>query len=478
MRPDSSPLAGTAFRSAHSRSPVSRRRLLAGLGALGALPLAGLPQLTGPASAATARTVAAEPPDTPVGRQLTWLLDASRRLPVPAEEVRAHLSPALWESIGADGLNGMLRTAAGPGGLRLDSYRAQREPRAGSEAYALLTGVLRHHLVAVTDPSGALAAVRLTPLPRSWPEVDERLRALAPRVSFLAAEVDRAGRCVPVHGLAPEVARPMASAVKLYVLGALARAIRSGAVSWEERLALREEWRSPGGPLAELPAGTDLTVRQLTEHMIFHSDNTATDHLLARIGRRAVEKQFTRFGMADPRANVPLLATREVTLLKTVDYPRHADAYAALDAEGRRTYLAEVVAGLRLTGTSWREPRHVDTVEWFGSPADVCRALAGLRHLAGAEGLAPVGEALSSMGTRPLGLDEARWPVGWFKGGAEPGVLSRSFLAQAADGRTFTLSVMVSDPARNVSGATAVAELLALSAGALELMANGGRAGG
>ncbi|TDC19664.1 serine hydrolase [Streptomyces sp. 8K308] len=414
------------------------------------------------------------PPDTPVGRQLAWLLEAARRLPVSEAEARAHLAPALFESLGTAGLNDMLRAAAGPGTLRLDSYRAQREPRAGSEAYALLTGAGPHHAVLVTDAAGALAALYLTPLPGSWAELDRRIAALGPRASFLASEVDPAGRCRPVHGVAAEVPRPMASAVKLYVLGALADAVRAGGASWDEPLAVREEWRVPGGPVWELPAGTTLTLREHAEHMIFHSDNTATDHLMGRLGREAVETQQRRLGMTDPRANVPLLTTRDMMVLKTADYPRHADAYTALDGAARRAYLERIVAGLPVPGSSWDEPRHVDSVEWFASPGDLCRALAGLWRRAGeGDGQEPVHDALSLMGTRILGLDTAAWPVGWFKGGAEPGVLSRSVLAQAADGRTFAVSAMVSDPARNVGGATAVSELLALLAGAFRLLAAG-----
>ncbi|MDT0320224.1 serine hydrolase [Streptomyces millisiae] len=416
------------------------------------------------------------PPDTPVGRQLAWLLDAARRLPVPEAEARAHLAPALFESLGVAGLNDMLRAAAGHGTLRLDSYRAQREPRAGSEAYALLTGAGTRHAVLVTDGSGALAAVYLSPLPVSWAEIDRRIAALGPRASFLAAEIDGTGRCRPVHGLAAEVPRPMGSAVKLYVLGALADAARGGRASWDEPLAVREEWRAPGGPVWDLPVGATPTLREYAEHMIFHSDNSATDHLIGRLGREAVEAQQGRLGMTSPRANVPLLATRELTVLKTVDYPRHADAYTALDGAGRRAYLDRVVAGLPVPGTSWSEPRHVDSVEWFATPGDLCRALAGLwRQAGGDQGQEPVHQALSLMGTRILGLDPTAWPVGWFKGGAEPGVLSRTFLARTADGRTFAVSVMVSDPERNVGGAAAVSELLALLAGAFRLLAAGPR---
>ncbi|MEO3750440.1 serine hydrolase [Streptomyces sp. B6B3] len=452
------PNTGDAMPRPHRPLPL----LLALLAALTLLPLAG------PATA----TAAAAPPDTPVGRQLTWLLDASHRLPLTEREIGAHLTPALLDAVGgAPGFNDLLADAAGDDGLRLDSYRSQQAPRDGVEAYALATGGPgRSHLVLVTDASGALAALTLTPLPESWAELDERLRAVAPDVSFLAARVDPAGECHPVHALAPDTARPIGSAFKLYVLGALAEAVRAGSASWDEPLAVRDEWKAPGGPVADLPAGTRLTLREYADHMIFHSDNSATDHLMHRLGRDAVEAQQTRFGMADPAANEPFLGTRELTQLKAVDYPRHADAYVALDEADRRAYLAEVLAGLPVPDAGWDEPRHVDSVEWFASPADLCRALGGLSDQAAAPGGQPVDDALSLMGTRILGLDAEAWPVGWFKGGSEPGVMSRTFLAGAATGETYVVSAMASDPARDVTDAAGVAELLALSAGAFALV--------
>ncbi|WP_405802825.1 serine hydrolase [Streptomyces sp. NBC_01187] len=441
------------------------RRLLPVLAAL-ALSAAG--PATAPASPARQE----QPPKTPVGKQVSWLLDASKRLPVPEAEVREHVSAALLEKLGGvDGFNAELGKAAGPDGLRLDSFRSQRTPRDSSEAYALLDGEDgRHHAVVVTGEQDDLAALHLTALPGSWSELDERLRKVAPDVSFLAAEVNKQGRCRTLHGLAPKTPRPIGSAFKLYVLGALAKAVREGRASWDQRLPVREEWKSVGGgPVSELAAGTKLTLRQYADHMIFYSDNSATDHLMHRIGRKAVEAQQTAFGMADPRANRPLLLTRELAQLKSADYPRHADAYTAMGEQDRRRYLTDEVSKLPVPGSTWEQPRHINSVEWFARPDDICRAFSGLRDQAGSGGQKPVDTSLSLMGTRTLGLDTDAWPTGWFKGGSEPGVISRNFMVESASGNTYVVSMSVSDPKENVSNSDKAAELLALSAGAFEL---------
>ena len=73
--------------------------------------------------------------------------------------------------------------------------------------------------------------------------------------------------------------------------------------------------------------------------MISISDNTAADHLIHFLGRRAVERQQRRFGMKRPRVNEPFLTTRELFQLKLNDYPSLAVPYEHLDREDRRDTL-------------------------------------------------------------------------------------------------------------------------------------------
>ena len=53
-----------------------------------------------------------------------------------------------------------------------------------------------------------------------------------------------------------------------------------------------------------------------------------------------------------------------------------------------------------------------------------------------------------------LGLDKARFPVTWFKGGSEPVVLTLNYLARTADGRSLVTGVLLSDPTRAWTKAT------------------------
>ena len=68
-----------------------------------------------------------------------------------------------------------------------------------------------------------------------------------------------------------------------------------------------------------------------------------------------------------------------------------------------------------------------------------------------------------------MGLDPARWPTVWFKGGSEPGVLTLGYLATNSKGQTFVVVAMLSDPAAALSP-SAEAGLLAIVRGAFHLV--------
>ena len=98
--------------------------------------------------------------------------------------------------------------------------------------------------------------------PTSWAELQEDLEALAPRVSFLAAEV-KDGSCQPVFGINEDLTLAIGSAFKLCVLGELARQVDEGLASWEESLPVRDDIRSfgsPGESTDDAPAGTVFTL--------------------------------------------------------------------------------------------------------------------------------------------------------------------------------------------------------------------------
>ncbi len=91
---------------------------------------------------------------------------------------------------------------------------------------------------------------------------------------------------------------PMASVFKIPILAELLCRAHEGRISLQERVTLADEMKSPGsGVLKEVSAGTALTVGDLAMLMIIVSDNTATDVLLARVTKEAVNARLRACGL-------------------------------------------------------------------------------------------------------------------------------------------------------------------------------------
>jgi beta-lactamase class A len=212
----------------------------------------------------------------------------------------------------------------------------------------------------------------------------------------------------------------------------------------------RNQVKSGGaGSLQDVPAGTRVSVQQTALQMISISDNTAADMLIHLVGRPAVQAQDQQWS-AHAALNVPFLTTRELFLLQYLD-PALAQRYLRLAPGQRAAFLASSVDPLpfsqaQLPNAATTSPADIDTIEWFASPDDICRAFAGLQQLATQPALAPLGPILSA-NDGGLGLDPAQWPTVWYKGGSEPGVLTLGYLATNSEGQTFVVVAMLSDPA-------------------------------
>ncbi|MFJ4658572.1 serine hydrolase [Nocardia sp. NPDC088792] len=343
--------------------------------------------------------------------QLDWLLRASERTTLPDSEIREHLSPELLEATGGPG--GFRARLAAVGALTLREVGTARDDtvvralvRGGGSDFRLTMGIDESGRIRETGLAAALAP------PASWAELDERVRALGIRIGLAAAEIDQTGHCRLVHGIDADTARPIGSNFKLYVLGAIGRAVAAGTAAWNELLPIRDELkRPPSGSMQNLAAGTELPLTDYADKMIGISDNTATDHLMDRVGRDAVERELTLLGHSNPGSNIPFMTTGEFFAVKQ-------------DGPG-----------------GWTEPRRIDEVEWFATPMDLCRAHAGLGQL----GQPEIEHALTRT-DGGLDLDSAVFPVVRYKAGSEPGVCAFTYSARTVDGREFAVVLLMSDP--------------------------------
>ncbi len=291
----------------------------------------------------------------------------------------------------------------------------------------------------------------------SWKAVGAAFAAVAPEVSFLAAEaID--GDCYPVYGVQSDRRVGVASTFKLYVLAELARHVATERASWDEVLPISDAWKSkPSGAMRYEAPGTEHTLRFYAERMIAESDNTATDHLIARLGRENVESVQRILGHGAPEMNTPLLMTRELFAIKIAADPVLVDAYVHAPDDEQRRILEEDVAPVRLAPEGWGNwsgPEWIESIEWFASAQDICLALARLQEMSERPDLRPVTQilALNRGGTI---FDRATWPYAGFKMGFEAGVYNLTWLLRRADGRRFVVTAGFNDPTSDIDQALA-----------------------
>jgi hypothetical protein len=417
-------------------------------------------------------------PDTAAGRQARWLLGAVAHAPIPAAAIKTHFDATFLTQVPASRLNSVFAAVRS---LRLDSITNSTP---GTLAFVVTAnGTSRLAVSMATDARGLISGLLLRPaststptvpaVPTSWSGVDRMIRSVAPQVRFLVAAVN-GNTCRPVHAIDAATPAPLGSAFKLYVLDALARAVAAGKVSWDQPLTVTSQVKSlPSGILQDDPDGTRVSVRQVAAGMISISDNTAANMLIALLGRPAVEAATRETGMADPALDMPFLTTRELFVLKLDDWPKLAQRYLALGRAGRQAMLSGTVDQVPLSAlpaTPWTGPRDIGSLEWFASPADICRVFASLAALARQPKLAPLAGILAH-NAGGMNLDPSRWRPAWFKGGSEPGVLTLSYLATTRTGQTYVASVLAANPSAPLAQDSATLMLISAVKGALQLAA-------
>ncbi len=465
--------------SCRPRHQVSGRFLVSIVTLFGAT--AAIGQRAESAASATSTTsatkaVAVEIPKTLAGERLNDVLAIARAETVSDPRYKELFSAEFRTHVPRSDFRQVMQSALGAS-VRLEKI-LQSTPTALTAVAAGVGGWVKIDLA--VDAQKKIGGLFLSPysdapppsVPTRWADIDRRLSALAPMNAMVAAKIDSGGKCSVVHGVRETTTGPLGSMFKLYVLAAIADAVAVRRFSWDDKITVRDEWKSlPSGTLQNEPAGTKRSVTEMANAMISMSDNTATDHLLRTVGRNAVEKTMVATGIAKPERNLPFMTTRQLFVLKGTNYPRRASQYRTSSRDAKRSLLDGEIAKVRLTDVMpWASPREVDTVEWFASPMDICRVYAYLD----ASTKRPSGSGISkalSINDGGLALDPSSWSSVWFKGGSEPGVLTLGYLAKSATGDRVAVVMLISNTTRAFDERAAAEELIALVRGSFELAA-------
>jgi beta-lactamase class A len=345
--------------------------------------------------------------------------------------------------------------------------------RAGAATLHLITSYgARQDVEIHTDDNRMVDRFRVateTPPIASWRDVDAVLSRTGARYSYQAARVND-GICEPVAGTNSHESLPLASIFKLYVLLAVADAVKAGTVSWDDQLTITGRAKVVGSSgLEELPDGAQVSVRTAAAKMIATSDNMATDLLIAKVGTHAVEAALAAGGHHDPASMTPFPTMYELfsvgwgepDLRRQWQRGSPKDRAKLLQQANSRPYEPDP--------TRAHIPASAYGAEWYGSAEDICRIHAALQS--GAVGkAAPVKQIMSAVSG--IKLSPVKWPYIGSKAGGLPGDLTVSWYAVDKAGQPWAVSFQLNWPRDH--GKSATGWLLQIDRQVFRLLNTGG----
>lgn len=281
----------------------------------------------------------------------------------------------------------------------------------------------------------------------SWADIEAELAKSHARYSYQVAKVND-GRCEPVAGANTVESLPTASIFKLYVMYAVAEAVKAGTLSWDEKLTVTKHVKAVEFTgIEEFPLGARVSVREAANQMIAKSYNTATDMLIDRIGTAAVERALVDAGHHDPQSMTPFPTMYELFSLGW-GLPDRRQEWKDAVATGlpqARAALLNQVNSEPYTPDPKRSHTPASTygVEWYASAEDICRAHVALQGSA-VGAAAPVRDIMSQVAG--IGLDPKQWPYVAAKGGNLPGDLTYSWYAVDKRGQAWVISFQLNWP--------------------------------
>jgi len=289
------------------------------------------------------------------------------------------------------------------------------------------------------------------PVNDSPEKIEADLSALSGKANALFAKLSDDGVIEPVFAHNSDQPLALGSAFKLYVLSALAQSVADGERSWDDVVTLSQR-SFPSGQMQDWPDDAPVTLQTLATMMISISDNTATDQLIAELGRETIEAELIASGNSDPSLTIPFLKTRELFAMRGVS-EEFIERYRAADDDGQRVILAnlseeDVLEDKIREAFANDRPGAID-IEWFASPLDLASLLRGFTSSENAT-------ARSVMGVNLHMSDQvaARWDYVGYKGGSEPGVINLTWLLRDSAGDYWIATVGWNDPERAVELST------------------------
>ena len=144
------------------------------------------------------------------------------------------------------------------------------------------------------------SAARVAP-PTLQETIRARLDSLQAQSSFYARQPGTAGREVAIRA---DVSMNTASVIKIPVMILAFRDADAGRLDLDQRYVIRRgDLRRGSGLLQTFAPGLQPTFRDIITQMIITSDNTATDIMIAKVGRDRVNRLLDSLGYRQTRLN-------------------------------------------------------------------------------------------------------------------------------------------------------------------------------
>ena len=293
------------------------------------------------------------------------------------------------------------------------------------------------------DKISELLFQQFEPVDDSVEKIEADLQALPGEVSAFFAPISGLD---PVISVDPDKQMALGSTFKLYVLAALAQDVAKGERSWSDTVSLDRK-SFPSGMMQNWPDGAPVTLQTLASLMISISDNTATDQLIAVLGKDRLAKVLRDSGHSAPELNDPFMTTREMFLLKSGDRDRLA-TYSSADADVRKQLLEGIEddspTAAQVQQTFSGGPVEIG-IEWFGSARDIEK----LFRFMGSYADDTTYDIMAINPSMPPPM-RAKWKYVGYKGGSEPGVLNLTWLLIDEQDEAHILALSWSNPEANV----------------------------
>lgn len=236
-----------------------------------------------------------------------------------------------------------------------------------------------------------------------------------------------------------------ASSFKLFVLDALVGEIAAKRQRWDAVVPLGAP-SLPSGVTQDWPGGTAMTLQTLATQMISISDNTATDTLMAVLGRSLIDATRAHFG-ATP-GSLPVLTTLEAFSLKAWPDSAIRMRWSAGSLAERRQAIGALKGGVAsidrraLAGP----PVAIDTIEWPATMGELAAVMGALRA-------SP--EALAILAVNPALAPDTRNRFAYvgYKGGSETGVFAQNWLLRTRSGSWLTVNAAWNNRAAAIDNA-------------------------